>query len=146
MCPAKRPTLIVPAECHVPGIPAAAGWAFANGAIVIAQAGPGLQMVRFTRGPVVTTMVSYPTPVHKGRTIMRMGLTHPKYPDGSKEAQLAADMLQEQVGQGKEQQAGFESVDMIVWNNKCYQSQPLLCDGDGEILKWRKYFSQFYVS
>jgi len=32
-----------------------------------------------------------------------------------------------------------------VWNNKRYREQPLLCDGDGEILKWRKYFSQFYI-
>jgi phenylpropionate dioxygenase-like ring-hydroxylating dioxygenase large terminal subunit len=136
--------MIPTGECRAEGI----WWHvnIGNGAIVIEQAGPGLQLVRFTRGPVVTTMVSYPTPVSKGRTIMRMGLTHPKYPEGSKEAQLAADMLQEQVGQGKEQLAGFESVDMIVWNNKCYREQPLLCDGDGEILKWRKYFSQFYVS
>ena len=105
-----------------------------NGAIVIEQAGPGLQMVRFTRGPVKTTMVSYPTPISAGRTIMRMGLTHLKYPEGSTEAQLAAGMLKEQIGQGSGEQAGFESVDMIVWNNKCYREQPLLCDGDGEIV------------
>jgi len=116
-----------------------------NGMIVIEQAGPGLQLVRFRRGPVVTTMVSYPTPVSKSRTIMRMGLTHPKYPEGSQEAQIAADYLKEQITQGSGEQAGFESVDMIVWNNKCYREKPLLCDGDGEILKWRKYFSQFYI-
>ena len=58
------------------------------------------------------------------------------------EAQLA---IQEQIGQGVDAQAGFESVDMIVWNNKRYREQPLLCDGDGEILKWRRYFSPFYV-
>ncbi|HEV3286672.1 MAG TPA: hypothetical protein VG011_07965, partial [Steroidobacteraceae bacterium] len=117
----------------------------ANGYIIIEQTGPGLQVVRFTKGAVVTTMVSYPTPVSNSRTIMRMGFTHRKYPQGSPEAQLAAAMLQEQVGQGSGAEAGFESVDMIVWNNKRYREQPLLCDGDGEILKWRKYFSQFYV-
>lgn len=135
--------MIPTGECRADGI----WWHvnIANGAIVIEQAGPGLQMVRFRRGPVVTTMVSYPTPVSRGRTIMRMGLTHPKYPPDSQEAKLATGMLQEQIGQGPNEQAGFESVDMIVWNNKCYREQPLLCDGDGEILKWRKYFSQFYV-
>jgi len=102
-------------------------------------------VVRFTKGPVVTTMVSYPTPVSKSRTIMRMGFTHRKYPEGSPEAHVAAEMLKEQVGQGSGAEAGFESVDMIVWNNKRYREQPLLCDGDGEILKWRKYFSQFYI-
>jgi 3-ketosteroid 9alpha-monooxygenase subunit A len=135
--------MIPTGECRAEGI----WWHvnIGNGAILIAQAGPGLQLVRFKRGPVVTTMVSYPTPVSKGRTIMRMGLTHPKYPQDSQDAKLAAGMLQEQIGQGPNEQAGFESVDMIVWNNKCYREQPLLCDGDGEILKWRKYFSQFYV-
>ncbi|HXY75956.1 MAG TPA: Rieske 2Fe-2S domain-containing protein [Steroidobacteraceae bacterium] len=118
----------------------------ANGMIVIEQAGPGLQVVRFRRANVVTTMVSYPTPVSKSQTIMRMGLTHLRYPEGSQEAHIAADYLKEQIGQGSGEQAGFESVDMIVWNNKCYRERPLLCDGDGEILKWRKYFSQFYVS
>ena len=34
---------------------------------------------------------------------------------------------------------------MIVWNNKLYRPRPLLCDGDGQILAWRRYFSQFYV-
>ena len=41
-------------------------------------------------------------------------------------------MLKEQVGQGSGAEAGFESVDMIVWNNTRLWEQPLLCDGDGE--------------
>jgi 3-ketosteroid 9alpha-monooxygenase subunit A len=138
---------------HVPVIPTGTCRAdgirwhvnMANGYILIEQTGPGLQIVRFTKGTVVTTMVSYPQPINNCRTIMRMGLTHRKYPAGTAEATLAANMLQEQIGQGVDAQAGFESVDMIVWNNKRYREQPLLCDGDGEILKWRKYFSQFYV-
>src|SRR5688572_14595884 len=117
----------------------------ANGAIMIEHTGPGLQVVHFKRGPAETTMVSYPSPVTKDSTIMRMSLTHRKYPEGSPEATLAANMLQEQVGQGVNEQAGFESVDMIVWNNKLYRPRPLLCDGDGQILAWRRYFSQFYV-
>jgi 3-ketosteroid 9alpha-monooxygenase subunit A len=130
-------------ECRADGV----RWHvnMANGYIIIEQTGPGLQLVRFTKGTVVTTMVSYPQPINNCRTIMRMGLTHKKYPAGTPEATLAANMLQEQIGQGVDAQAGFESVDMIVWNNKRYREQPLLCDGDGEILKWRKYFSQFYV-
>jgi len=34
---------------------------------------------------------------------------------------------------------------LIVWDNKKYRPKPLLCDGDGPILAWRKYFRQFYV-
>ncbi|MBS0366897.1 MAG: Rieske (2Fe-2S) protein [Proteobacteria bacterium] len=135
--------IIPTGECRADGI----RWHvnMANGYIVIEQTGPGLQVVRFTKGKVVTTMVSYPTPVSRSRTVMRMSFTHPVYAEDSAEAKLAADMLQEQVGQGAGAEAGFESVDMIVWNNKCYRDSPLLCDGDGEILKWRRYFSQFYV-
>ena len=45
-----------------------------------------------------------------------------------------------------EDSAGFESVDLPIWDNKKYRPQPLLCDGDGPILMWRKWFSQFYAT
>src|SRR5579859_5607444 len=116
-----------------------------NGYIKAQHVGPGLQILYFTKGPVVTTMISYPSPITRGKTMMRMSFTHRRYPEGSVEAKLAAAMLQEQVGQGEEETAGFESVDMIVWNNKVYRANPLLCDGDGAILNWRKWFSKFYI-
>ena len=37
-------------------------------------------------------------------------------------------------------------MDFIIWNNKRYRPNPLLCDGDGPILPFRKWFSQFYVN
>ena len=43
-----------------------------------------------------------------------------------------------------EESAGFVSVDFIVWNNKRFRPNPLLCDGDGPILQFRKWFKQFY--
>jgi 3-ketosteroid 9alpha-monooxygenase subunit A len=116
-----------------------------NGYIKAQHVGPGLQILYFTKGDVVTTMISYPSPITRGSTMMRMGFTHRKYAEGTPQAKVAAAMLQEQVGQGEEEVAGFESVDMIVWNNKVYRANPLLCDGDGAILNWRKWYSQFYV-
>ena len=44
-----------------------------------------------------------------------------------------------------EDSAGFESVDLVVWHNKKYRPRPILCDGDGPILMWRKWFRQFYA-
>ena len=34
--------------------------------------------------------------------------------------------------------------DMPIWDNKSYVSDPILCDGDGPINKFRKWVSQFY--
>jgi len=34
--------------------------------------------------------------------------------------------------------------DMPIWDNKSYVAEPLLCDGDGPINKFRKWVSQFY--
>jgi len=34
--------------------------------------------------------------------------------------------------------------DMPIWDNKSYVSDPILCDGDGPIAKFRKWVTQFY--
>ncbi len=34
--------------------------------------------------------------------------------------------------------------DMQIWENKEYHSRPILCDGDGSIMKLRRWYSQFY--
>ena len=34
--------------------------------------------------------------------------------------------------------------DLPIWDNKSYVSDPILCDGDGPINKFRKWVSQFY--
>ena len=65
------------------------------------------------------------------------------------EAKLALNLIEKwglvAAESDGEDSAGFESVDLIVWDNKKYRPQPLLCDGDGPILVWREWFSQFYA-
>jgi hypothetical protein len=39
---------------------------------------------------------------------------------------------------------GLEA-DIPIWHNKAHLKKPLLCDGDGPIMRFRKYFSQFYL-
>ena len=41
-------------------------------------------------------------------------------------------------------QRGLEG-DIPIWHNKFHLRNPVLCDGDGPIMRFRKYFSQFYV-
>lgn len=40
--------------------------------------------------------------------------------------------------------SGQVEQDIPIWNNKFYNDSPILCDGDGPINQYRKWFSQFY--
>jgi phenylpropionate dioxygenase-like ring-hydroxylating dioxygenase large terminal subunit len=109
------------------------------------QCGPGLAIFRFTHEGVTATMVSYSVPITREKTMMNMSFTHKKYPEGSKEGMIAQHLVNHMIGAAEgEASAGFESVDFVVWNNKKYRPKPLLCDGDGPILKYRAWFRQFY--
>lgn len=107
--------------------------------------GPGLNVMRFTKDGVTATMISYSVPITRDRTGMNMSFTYKDYPQGSKERAIAEHLVAHSIGEAEgESSAGFESVDMIVWNNKKYRAKPLLCDGDGQIIKYREWFKQFY--
>lgn len=108
--------------------------------------GPGIQVVRHTVGNVTVLMFSTPLPLTMENTLTRMHFTFKDAPEGSEERTIAEHLYQHSIGEAEgEDSAGFEAVDMIVWNNKKYRSKPILCDGDGPIAKWRKYFKQFYA-
>lgn len=117
-----------------------------NGYIKGHNIGPGLNIYQFEYEGVVATMVNYTVPITKEHSRINMSFTHKRYEEGSKEAQIADHLVKHMVGEaeGKESQ-GFESVDFIVWNHKRYRPNPLLCDGDGPILKYRKWFRKFYA-
>ena len=35
-------------------------------------------------------------------------------------------------------------ADIPIWENKIFRERPLLCDGDNQIMMFRKYVQQFY--
>jgi 3-ketosteroid 9alpha-monooxygenase subunit A len=39
--------------------------------------------------------------------------------------------------------AAFGS-DVVIWRDKIYRPEPILCDGDGPITKLRRWYDQFY--
>ncbi|HKY90667.1 MAG TPA: Rieske 2Fe-2S domain-containing protein [Nevskiaceae bacterium] len=119
-----------------------------NGYIVGKTWGPGsLGVVVFTQEGVSASMISYSQPLTAEKTRMNMSFRHKDYPEGSKELHIAKKLVDHMIGAAEgETSAGFESVDFIVWNNKKYRHKPLLCDGDGPILSFRKWFRQFYVA
>ena len=103
--------------------------------------------VTFTQEGASATLFSYTQPITRELTKMNMSFRHKVYPDGSKEQHVARKLIEHMVHEAEgETSAGFESVDMIVWNNKKYRHRPLLCDGDGPILKFRQWFRQFYAA
>lgn len=116
-----------------------------RGYIVGHMYGPGLNVMRFTQEGVTATMISYSVPVEKEKTQMNMSFRHVDYPAGTKELAVSKKIIDHMIGAAEgEESAGFESVDFIVWNNKKYRPNPLLCDGDGPVLPFRKWFKQFY--
>jgi 3-ketosteroid 9alpha-monooxygenase subunit A len=117
-----------------------------NGYTVGHSRGPGLAIYRFQNSGVTATMISYTTPITREKSMMNMCFTHRAYAEGSKEAQIATHLVKHMIGEADgEDSAGFESVDMIVWDNKLYRQKPILCDGDGPILRYRQWFRQFYA-
>jgi 3-ketosteroid 9alpha-monooxygenase subunit A len=120
----------------------------ANGYICANTWGPGsIGTVTFTEQGVSATLFSYSQPISREVTQMNMSFRHQDYPEGSREHKIALKLIDHMVGEAEgETSAGFESVDMIIWNNKKYRQKPLLCDGDGPILQFRKWFRQFYVA
>ncbi len=98
--------------------------------------GPGQTMQWFYYN-CETVMIGTVTPIDHEHIHLRFAFTQPKA-QSSAEAVMAKgiiDNVVEQVGQ-----------DIPIWEHKKYQPKPALCDGDGPIAQYRKWFQQFYVS
>jgi nitrite reductase/ring-hydroxylating ferredoxin subunit len=118
-----------------------------NGFIVSESWGPGTGTVRFTQEGISVTIFALSTPINREMTRMRWFFTYPDFPEGTKERAIAERLKTMSVGDDPSgsDEAGFESVDLVIWENKKYRPKPLLCDGDGQILLWREWFKQFYA-
>ncbi|HEY9546007.1 MAG TPA: Rieske 2Fe-2S domain-containing protein [Solimonas sp.] len=116
-----------------------------KGYIVGTGYGPGLNVMRFNQEGITATMISYTQPVTAEQSRMNMSFRHVDYAEGTRELHASKKVIDHMIGAAEgEESAGFESVDFIVWNNKKYRPNPLLCDGDGPVLQFRKWFKQFY--
>ena len=74
------------------------------------------------------------TPIDESRVSMRWIFASPA--DQDETAAFFAKVVQENVVE----QVGH---DVPIWEHKIYQPNPILCDGDGPIAKYRKWFNQF---
>lgn len=97
--------------------------------------GPGFTMQRFL-GVTNSVMMGTLTPVHRERMHMRFVFRFPELTTDA--ARLFNQGYIDHVCQQVEQ-------DIRIWNHKRYEPDPILCDGDGPIAQFRKWFRQFYA-
>ncbi|WP_116368435.1 Rieske 2Fe-2S domain-containing protein [Parahaliea mediterranea] len=108
-----------------------------DAAIEVVQNGAGQKWTRF-KGLVDYLLQVLVTPVSADRVEVRFAYTHQRYPEDSFEYRALRESIANTNGQ-----RGLEG-DIPIWQHKFHLSEPLLCDGDGPIMRFRRYFSQFY--
>lgn len=97
--------------------------------------GPGFTWQHF-RGVTNSMMMGMITPIDSETVHLRFLF---KYPEQKNDIEkLFNDGFIANVCTQVEQ-------DMVIWNHKRYEPNPILCDGDGPINQFRKWFSQFYI-
>jgi len=97
--------------------------------------GPGFTWQHF-RGITDSVMMGMITPINQESVHLRFLFLYPQ-PQTEIDS-LFNDGYIDNVCNQVEQ-------DMKIWNYKHYQPNPILCDGDGPINQFRKWFSQFYA-
>jgi phenylpropionate dioxygenase-like ring-hydroxylating dioxygenase large terminal subunit len=96
--------------------------------------GPGLTYQRFSRMFDIVMMGTV-TPIDDQNILLRFNFSMPK--EQTEMHRLYANGFRDEVKYQVEQ-------DIPIWENKVYLDAPILCDGDGPIAKYRKWFQQFY--
>lgn len=104
----------------------------------VVQNGAGQKWVRFS-GFMEYLLQVLVTPVNDGKVEVRFIYVHQRYAADSFEHLGMQAAIESTNGQ-----RGLEG-DIPIWQNKFHLRNPVLCDGDGPIMRFRKYFAQFYV-
>jgi phenylpropionate dioxygenase-like ring-hydroxylating dioxygenase large terminal subunit len=109
--------------------------ATANIYLTTTNHGPGIGHQQFT-GALESVMVGVSTPVTNNQMVLRFVFVEPKSMSAGQQmmAAFAKNELCTQV-----------EADIPIWEHKVYLESPTLCDGDGPIHQFRKWFKQFYA-
>lgn len=103
--------------------------------LVSKNVGPGFTMQRFSRAFDIVMMGTV-TPVDDQHIHLRFNFVVPR--ERSEVNELYASGTVQEIVRQVEQ-------DIPIWEHKVYMNNPNLCDGDGPINKYRKWFQQFYA-
>jgi 3-ketosteroid 9alpha-monooxygenase subunit A len=98
--------------------------------------GPGQTSTRFS-GLAETLLVAAVTPVEKDEVRLRFCFTQPKAQTEGLAAMAAAGFVYEVCRQLDQ--------DKVIWDRQRYLERPVICDGDGPILRFRQWYRQFYA-
>jgi 3-ketosteroid 9alpha-monooxygenase subunit A len=90
------------------------------------------------KGVLEARLVNAHTPVDDSRVDLRFGVLL-KIIGNEEKTKKFAEMYAENL------RLGFHQ-DIQIWENKKYREVPVLCDGDGPIIKLRQWYAQFYGS
>jgi phenylpropionate dioxygenase-like ring-hydroxylating dioxygenase large terminal subunit len=107
-----------------------------EGRITASQFGPGQSATRFT-GIAETLLIAMVTPVEKDEVRVRFCFTQPKTQKDGLSAMAAKGFIHEVCRQLDQ--------DKVIWDRQHYLDRPVICDGDGPILQFRKWYAQFYA-
>ncbi len=106
------------------------------GRIDVYNYGPGMAKVFFS-GIVDAINVAATTPIDENTTQVRFSFTVRKFDDSAMTSTVADAFVKEINKQIVE--------DTPIWEHKIFLPVPALADTDGPILKFRKWYSQFYA-
>jgi len=98
--------------------------------------GPGVSIVRFS-GIIDTLLVTASTPIDSGQTETRFHFYVRNLGDEATNSTVGEAFASEVDKQFAE--------DMPIWEHKAHLVRPALADNDGPFMKFRKWYSQFYV-
>jgi len=107
-----------------------------DGQINTYSVGPGQSWVRFS-GICDTLLVTALTPIERDLIHARFAYTQPRSQIDGPNARLADAIIRDLTHQVDQ--------DKPIWDRKVFWEKPLLCDGDGPIAQFRKYYSQYYA-
>lgn len=100
--------------------------------------GPAIQFSRM-EGVMDSRLVNAHTPIDENSLDLRFGVML-KMLEGQDEPKMKTFAARYVDNLTK----GFHE-DREIWENKCFREVPVLCDGDGPIMKLRKWYGQFYT-
>ena len=106
------------------------------GRIDVYNFGPGYSKVWFS-GIVDAINIATTTPIDEERSVVRFNFTVRKFEDAALTSTVAEAFVKEINKQVVE--------DTPIWEHKTFLPVPALADTDGPILKFRKWYSQFYA-
>lgn len=107
-----------------------------DGKIMSEMAGPGQAWVRFT-GICETLLLAAIVPIEKDQVRARYYFLQPKAQAEGAKAGVARAIIRDICKQ-------FDQ-DKVVWDRQRHEPNPIICQGDGPIARFRKFYGKFYV-